>query len=128
MVDLVQVLNDMVGDIITAIPAILGAIIVIVLGYLVGTVVGKAVNRLVEKIGLEKSFDQSSVAERSLSRIGPIQCDRYVCQGLHHRYLIVFAIEILNIGGRLALSAADSRIPTAVTSGSAHHHTGSDPC
>ena len=71
MVDLVQVLNDMVGDIITAIPAILGAIIVIALGYIFGSVVGKAVNHLVERIGLRR-VDQSSVGERSAQQVGPV--------------------------------------------------------
>ncbi len=102
MVDLVQVLNDMVGDIITAIPAILGAIIVIALGYLVGTVVGKAVNQLVEKIGLEKSFDQSSVgrtfrsAGLDLSNVIGMFVKAFIII-----ISIVFAIEILNIGGTL---------------------------
>lgn len=102
MVDLVQVLNDMVGDIITAIPAILGAIIVIALGYIFGSVVGKAVNHLVERIGLEKSFDQSSVG-RTFRSAG---LDLSNVIGMFVKAFIIiisviFAIEILNIGGTL---------------------------
>jgi len=95
-------LNDMVGDIITAIPAILGAIIVIALGYIFGSVVGKAVNHLVERIGLEKSFDQSSVG-RTFRSAG---LDLSNVIGMFVKAFIIiisviFAIEILNIGGTL---------------------------
>ncbi|NLT38494.1 MAG: hypothetical protein GXX95_10115 [Methanomassiliicoccus sp.] len=102
MVDLVQVLNDMVGDIITAIPAILGAIIVIALGYIFGSLVGKAVNHLVERIGLEKSFDQSSVgrtfrsAGLDLSNVIGMFVKAFIII-----ISIIFAIEILNVGGTL---------------------------
>ena len=59
MVDILQVLNDTAANIINALPAILAAIIVIIIGYFVGTLVGKAANKIVEKLGMEKSFDQT---------------------------------------------------------------------
>ena len=42
MLQVVDMLSNMVGDIIAAIPAILGAIIVILVAYGIGTIVGKA--------------------------------------------------------------------------------------
>ena len=59
MLQVVDMLSNMVGDIIAAIPAILGAIIVILVAYGIGTIVGKAGNKVVEKLGIEKSFDKT---------------------------------------------------------------------
>lgn len=92
----------MVEDIILAIPAILAAVIVIVVGWLVGTLVGKAVNMLVEKIGMEKAFDQSSTG-RSFRAAG---LDLSNVIGMFVKAFIVvlaivWAIEILSIGGTL---------------------------
>ena len=92
----------MVGDIINALPSILAAIIVIILGYLIGTMVGKAVNKLVEKIGMERTFDQSSVG-RTFRGAGLDLSN--VIGGFVKAFIIVlaivFAIELLNIGGTL---------------------------
>lgn len=102
MVDLVETLTNMVGDIINALPSILAAIIVIILGYLIGTMVGKAVNKLVEKIGMERTFDQSSVG-RTFRGAGLDLSN--VIGGFVKAFIIVlaivFAIELLNIGGTL---------------------------
>jgi len=52
MLQIVDMLTTMVGDIIAAIPAILGAIIVILIAYGIGTIAGKAGNKAVEKLGI----------------------------------------------------------------------------
>ncbi|MBI0584720.1 MAG: hypothetical protein ISF22_10930 [Methanomassiliicoccus sp.] len=97
-------MGNMVADIINAIPAILGAIIVIALGYLIGTLVGKAVNKLVEKIGLERTFDQSPVGRAF--RASGLDLSN-VIGGVVKAFIIIlaviFAIEILNVGGTLGL-------------------------
>ncbi|KQM11643.1 hypothetical protein AOA80_07165 [Methanomassiliicoccales archaeon RumEn M1] len=92
----------MVETIINAIPAILAAIIVIVLGYVVGTIVGKAVNYLVERLGLERAFDQTSVG-RSFRSSG-LDLSNLI-GGVVKAFIIILAvilaIEILNVGGTL---------------------------
>jgi small-conductance mechanosensitive channel len=102
MADIVEVLSNMVETIINAIPAILAAIIVIVLGYVVGTIVGKAVNYLVERLGLERAFDQTSVG-RSFRSSG-LDLSNLI-GGVVKAFIIILAvilaIEILNVGGTL---------------------------
>jgi hypothetical protein len=102
LADLTQVLSDMVADIINAIPAILAAVIVLILGWLIGSIVGKAVNKFVEKIGWEKAFEQSSVGKTfkasglDLSTVigGFVRVFIFILA-------IIYAIEILNVGGTL---------------------------
>ena len=92
----------MVEDIILAIPTILAAVIVIAIGWLVGTIVGKAVNILVEKIGMERAFDQSSTGKSfraaglDLSNVIGMFVKAFIIV-----LAIVWAIEILSIGGTL---------------------------
>ena len=59
MVDIIGLLNNIATDIVNAIPAIIAAVIIIAIGYGVATLVGRAVNTIVEKLGMEKSFDQT---------------------------------------------------------------------
>ena len=100
MVDLIEVLGHMVGDIINAIPAILIAVIVILVGIVVGKYVGKAVNKTVEKLGVEKTFD-NSVAGKAFKASG-LDLSNFI-GGIIQAFIvilsIVLAIQILNIGG-----------------------------
>ena len=85
MSNLVEVLNGMLSDVITALPAIIAAIIVVIIGYFVGKFVGNAVNKLIEKIGMEKSFDETDTGKneawfdhpRWVSRNRQEKSDRY---------------------------------------------------
>ena len=102
MVDIIETLELMVEDIILAIPTILAAVIVIAIGWLVGTIVGKAVDILVEKIGMERAFDQSSTGKSfraaglDLSNVIGMFVKAFIIV-----LAIVWAIEILSIGGTL---------------------------
>jgi len=102
LVDIIETLELMVEDIILAIPTILAAVIVIAIGWLVGTIVGKAVDILVEKIGMERAFDQSSTGKSfraaglDLSNVIGMFVKAFIIV-----LAIVWAIEILSIGGTL---------------------------
>ena len=102
MLNIIDVLSDMVGDIIAAIPSILAAIIVILVGYGIGIVVGKAANKLVEKLGIEKSFDQT-VTGRAFRSAG-IDLSNFIgalLKAFITILAIILAIQILNIGGTI---------------------------
>jgi len=102
MLNIVDVLSDMVGDMIAAIPAVLAAVIVILIGYGIGIVVGKAANRLVEKLGIEKSFDQT-VTGRAFRSAG-IDLSSFigaVLKAFITILAIILAIEILNVSGTI---------------------------
>jgi hypothetical protein len=102
MLNIVDVLSDMVGDIIAAIPAVLAAVIVILIGYGIGIVVGKAANRLVEKLGMEKSFDQT-VTGRAFRSAG-IDLSSFIgaiLKAFITILAIILAIQILNVGGTI---------------------------
>jgi hypothetical protein len=100
MADLVQVLSDMVGNIINAIPSILAAIIVILIGYFIAIIVGKAINKIVTKLGIEKAFD-GTVAGRAFRSAG-IDMSDFIA-GVVKAFIlilaIIIAIGILNVGG-----------------------------
>ncbi|MEM2110774.1 MAG: hypothetical protein QXX08_02725 [Candidatus Bathyarchaeia archaeon] len=100
MVDIIGILGEMFANIIYAIPAIVAAIIVIIIGYVVGSLVGKAVNRVVEKVGIEKTFDQS-IAGKAFKASGLDLSD--LVGGLIKAFIVVlsvvFAIQILNVPG-----------------------------
>ena len=100
MVDILQVLNDTAANIINALPAILAAIIVIIIGYFVGTLVGKAANKIVEKLGMEKSFDQTMTGKAF--RSAGLDLSNFI-GGITKAFIvilsIILAIQILNIGG-----------------------------
>jgi hypothetical protein len=98
----------MVADIIEAIPTILAAVIILVLGWVIGSLVGKAMNKFVEKIGWERAFEQSSVG-RTFKASGLDLSN--VIGGFVKVFIIVlaviYAIEILNVGGTLGQYLAD---------------------
>ena len=102
MLNIIDVLSDMVGDMIAAIPSILAAVIVILIGYGIGIVVGKAANRLVEKLGIEKSFDQT-VSGRAFRSAG-IDLSSFigaVLKAFITILAIILAIQLLNVGGTI---------------------------
>jgi hypothetical protein len=104
MLTIVDVLSNMVGDIINAIPSILAAIIVIIVGYVIGIAVGKAVNRLVEKLGMEKSFDQTTSGKAF--RNAGIDLSNFI-GGVITAFItilaIIVAVQILNVGGTIGI-------------------------
>lgn len=100
MVDIIQLLNDVAAVIINALPAVIAAIVIIVIGYAVGVVVGKAVNRIVEKIGVEKSFDQT-ITGKSFRAAG-LDLSNFIGAVIKAFIIIlsiILAIQVLNIGG-----------------------------
>ena len=102
MLNIIDVLSDMVGDMIAAIPSVLAAVIVILIGYGVGIVVGNAANKLVEKLGMEKSFDQT-VTGRSFRAAG-IDLSSFIgaiLKAFITILAIILAIQILNVGGTI---------------------------
>lgn len=100
MVDIITVLGDMLETIINALPAILAAGIVILIGYAVGVLVGKAVNKIVEKVGIEKTFDQTTAGK--VFRSSGIDLSNLI-GGLIKAFVIILsiilAVQILDIGG-----------------------------
>jgi hypothetical protein len=100
MADLIQVLSNMVGDIINAIPAVLAAIIVILIGYFIGSIVGKAINKIVTKLGIEKAFDETA-AGKSFKNAGIDMSDFIggVVKAFIVILAVILAISILNVGG-----------------------------
>ena len=99
-VDLGEMLSDFLSDVIGALPAIIAAIIVVIIGYVAGKFIGKAVNRIVEKVGLEKSFDETDTGKSF--RSAGIDLSSFI-GGVTTAFVIiisiVIAIQILNIGG-----------------------------
>ncbi len=102
MADLNAMLDNMLQSIIDEIPLILAAIVVLIIGYIIGTLVGKAVNRIVEKVGIEKTFEQS-VTGRAFRTSGLDLSDFIggVVKAFIIILAIILAIQILNVGGDL---------------------------
>jgi len=102
LVDLLEVLSNMIGDIINALPAILAAIIIVIIGYAIGLVVGKAVNKVITKLGIERSFDQT-VAGRSFRSAG-LDLSNFI-GGIVTAFItilaVILAIQILAVGGTI---------------------------
>ena len=102
MLNIVDVLSDMVGDMIAAIPSILVAIIVILVGYGIGIVVGKAANKIIEKLGMERAFDQT-VTGKAFRSAG-LDLSSFI-EGILKAFItilaIILAIQILNVGGTI---------------------------
>jgi len=98
--DLGELLNEMLSDIADALPVIIAAIIVVVIGYFVGKFVGRAVNKLIEKMGIEKSFDETETGKSF--RSAGLDLSSFV-GGMTTAFImvisVVIAIQILNIGG-----------------------------
>lgn len=99
---IIEALTQMVEDIIAFLPTLLAAIIVIIVGYIVGIVAGKAVNRLIEKLGIEKTFEESNTGKAFKS--AGFDLSSFV-GGVTKAFVVVLAvilaIQILNIGGTL---------------------------
>jgi putative Mn2+ efflux pump MntP len=99
-VDLGGMLNDFLSDVTSALPAIIAAILVVIIGYVVGKFLGSAVNKVVEKMGIEKSFDETD-AGKSFKKSG-MDLSSFI-GGITTAFIIVIsvvvAIQILNIGG-----------------------------
>jgi hypothetical protein len=90
----------MLSDVVAALPAIIAAIIIVVIGYFVGKFVGRAVNRVVEKMGIEKSFDETDTGKTF--RAAGLDISSFI-GGVITAFILVIAviiaIQILNIGG-----------------------------
>jgi hypothetical protein len=114
MADLIQVLSDMAGSIINAIPGIIAAIIVLILGYIIGTLVGKAVNKVIEKVGVEKAFDQTMAGKAfKSSNIDLSNLIGGIVKAFIFILAVVMAIDLLNVGGTIGvyLSQIASYLP-----------------
>jgi hypothetical protein len=100
LVDIIDLLNQIAISIANAIPAVIAAILIILIGYAIGVLVGKAVNRIVEKIGVEKSFEQT-VTGRSFKATG-LDLSNFI-GAITKAFIIILsiilAIQILNVGG-----------------------------
>ncbi|MGD8545261.1 MAG: hypothetical protein PVH12_03695 [Candidatus Bathyarchaeota archaeon] len=107
-VSIVEALNAMLENIIAYLPTIIAAIIVIIIGYVVGVIAGKAANRLIEKIGVEKTFDESNTGKAFKS--AGFDLSSFI-GGVTKAFVIILsiilAIQILNIGGTLGLYLTD---------------------
>jgi hypothetical protein len=102
MVDLSATFDNMLTNIINAIPSILAAIVILIIGYIVGTLVGKAINLIVEKMGIEKSFDQSNTG-KAFRSAGLDLSDLIggVVKAFIFILAVILAIQILNLGGTI---------------------------
>jgi hypothetical protein len=100
MADLVELFMTMLEDFIAFLPSLIAAIIVILIGYGAGKIVGNAVNRLIEKMGIERSFDQTDTGKAF--RSAGLDLSSFV-GGMSTAFIlvlsIVMAIQILEIGG-----------------------------
>jgi len=101
---IIDALIKMLEDVIAYLPTIIAAIIVIIIGYAVGAVAGKAANKLIEKMGIEKSFDESKTGQAFRST--GFDLSSFI-GGVTKAFVIILsiilAIQILNIGGTLGL-------------------------
>lgn len=94
--------SNMVGDIIAAIPSVIAAIIIILVGYAIGVVVGKAANKVIEKLGIEKGFDQTTAGQAF--RNAGLDLSNFVgavLKAFITILAIILAIQILNVGGTI---------------------------
>jgi hypothetical protein len=97
-----ETFSNMVGDIIAAIPSVIAAIIIILVGYAIGIVVGKAANKVIEKLGIEKGFDQTSAGQAF--RNAGLDLSNFVgavLKAFITILAIILAIQILNVGGTI---------------------------
>ena len=109
-----QMFSDMVGDIIAAIPSVIAAIIIILIGYGIGIIVGKAANKIIEKLGIEKGFDQTSSGQAF--RNAGLDLSNFVgavLKAFITILAIILAIQILNVGGTIGtyLAAIANYLP-----------------
>jgi len=101
-------LNDFLSDVTGALPAIIAAIIVIIIGYVIGKFLGRAVNKVIEKMGLEKTFDETDTG-KAFRKTG-MDLSSFI-GGLITVFIIVIsvvlAIQILDIGGPIGTFLVD---------------------
>ena len=102
MSNISEMLTDMMSDVIGALPAIIAAIIIVIIGYFAGKFVGRAVNKLIEKMGIEKSFDETDTGKAF--RAAGMDMSSFV-GGITTAFIlvisVVIAIQVLNIGGTI---------------------------
>ncbi len=95
-----EMLTDFLSDLVGALPAIIAAIIIIIIGYVVGKFLGRAVNKVVEKLGIEKSFDETETGKSF--RSAGMDLSSFI-GGVITAFVIVIsvviAIDILSIEG-----------------------------
>jgi len=102
LLSIVDMFSNMVGDIIEAIPSVIAAIIIILIGYAIGIIVGKAANTIIEKLGMEKSFDQTTTGKAF--RNAGLDLSNFVgavLKAFITVLAIILAIQILNVGGTI---------------------------
>jgi hypothetical protein len=109
-----ETFSNMVGDIIAAIPSVIAAIIIILVGYAIGIVVGKAANKIIEKLGIEKGFDQTTAGQAF--RNAGLDLSNFVgaiLKAFITILAIILAIQILNVGGTIGtyLAAVANYLP-----------------
>lgn len=106
--DLGELLNEMLTNVVAALPAIIAAIIIVVVGYFVGKFVGNAVNKLIEKMGIEKTFDETETGKTF--RSAGLDISSFI-GGVITAFImvicVVIAIDILNIGGAVGSFLVD---------------------
>ncbi len=100
LADIIELLTQMLENFIAFLPSLIAAIIVVLIGYGVGKVVGNAVNKLIEKMGIERSFDETDTG-RAFRSAG-LDLSSFV-GGVSTAFImvlsVVMAIQILEIGG-----------------------------
>lgn len=105
---IIEALTRMVEDIIAYLPSVIAAIIVIIIGYIVGVIAGKATNKLIEKLGIEKTFDESDTGKAFKS--AGFDLSSFI-GGITKAFVIILAIilaiQILDIGGTLGYYLTD---------------------
>ena len=108
MATLEEMWNELLDNIIVALPLVIAAIIGILIGYVVGKVVGRAVNRAIEKMGIERSFDKTD-AGKAFKSAG-LDLSSFV-GGVTTAFVVVLsviiAIQILDIGGPIGAFLVD---------------------
>jgi hypothetical protein len=87
-----------------AIPLVLAAIIIIAIGYVIGHFTGKAVNKIVEKLGIERSFDQTMTGKAF--RSAGLDLSNFIGAVIKAFIIIlsiILAIQVVNIGGTFGI-------------------------
>jgi hypothetical protein len=100
LAEIVELFIQMLEDVVALLPSLIAAIIVVLIGYGFGRVLGRAANRLIEKLGIEKSFDQTETGKTF--RSAGLDLSSFV-GGVTTAFIIVIsiiiAIQILDISG-----------------------------
>jgi len=108
LADIIELLTQMLENFIAFLPSLIAAIIVVLIGYGVGKVVGNAVNKLIEKMGIERSFDETDTG-RAFRSAG-LDLSSFV-GGVSTAFImvlsVVMAIQILEIGGPVGTFLVD---------------------